>query len=393
MPTPALDDAERRRRLVARHHLARTAADPAAAVGGVVAMHSSDPLTPYLGAWARMPGFRIDALDDALYVTRSLWRMHAMRRTLFVVPADAGEVFEAAAGRDHAQRERARLERWLEPELPGEDVPRWLAAIGDAVVTAVSAAPDGMGPTELAAAVPELATEMTIGTGRWTTRAALSSRLPLVLGMEAQLVRGAPAGSWRSSQYRWATPERWFGRPLEPRDPSSARIDLVRRYLAAYGPATTTDVRWWTGWTAKQTAAALAGAGTVTVPLTGGRDAYVLADDVEPEAAAAPSVALLPGLDPTPMGWKERDWYLGDHVGHLFDRNGNVGPTVWLDGRVVGGWAQRPDGEVVWRLLEDVGREGEEVVAGEAAALTTWLDGVVTIPRFRTPLERDLAGG
>ena len=61
----------------------------------------------------------------------------------------------------------------------------------------------------------------------------------------------------------------------------------------------------------------------------------------------APWVALLPALDPTTMGWQGRGWYLGPHGPRLFDRSGNAGPTVWVDGHIVGGWAQRPDGEVV----------------------------------------------
>ena len=74
----------------------------------------------------------------------------------------------------------------------------------------------------------------------------------------------------------------------------------------------------------------------------------------EPE----PWVALLPGLDPTTMGWKRRDWYLPPgHVPLLFDRNGNAGPAVWVDGRIVGGWVQRRNGEIATRLLDDVGRE------------------------------------
>ena len=72
-----------------------------------------------------------------------------------------------------------------------------------------------------------------------------------------------------------------------------------------------------------------------------------------------PWVALLPALDPTTMGWQARDWYLGSHKAQLFDRNGNAGPTIWLDGRIVGGWAIRDAGEVVTGLLEDVGREAE----------------------------------
>jgi len=119
----------------------------------------------------------------------------------------------------------------------------------------------------------------------------------------------------------------------------------------------------------------------------------VLPDDVDPVPAPEPAVALLPALDPTAMGWKQRDWYLGGHRGRLFDRSGNIGPTIWWDGRIVGGWAQRRDGEVVTRLLEDVGAEAAAAVASEARSLTTWLGPARVTPRFRTPLERELVDG
>jgi hypothetical protein len=112
------------------------------------------------------------------------------------------------------------------------------------------------------------------------------------------------------------------------------------------------------GWTAREARAALAAVSHAAVDLDGATG-YVLADDVEPTVRPAPRAALLPTLDPTTMGWKERGWYLGEHASVLFDSNGNAGPTVWWQGRVVGGWAQRKDGEIVVRLLEDVGREAE----------------------------------
>ncbi len=118
----------------------------------------------------------------------------------------------------------------------------------------------------------------------------------------------------------------------------------------------------------------------------------VLADDVDPEPALAPSAALLPALDPTPMGWQSRDWYLGPHKARLFDRNGNVGPTVWWDGRIVGGWATRSGGEVVWQPLEDVGSAARAAIDAAAAALEPRLAGTVVVPSFRTPLERELSG-
>ena len=107
---------------------------------------------------------------------------------------------------------------------------------------------------------------------------------------------------------------------------------------------------------------------------------------------AEPWAALLPSLDPTTMGWKQRSWYLDELGSRLFDRNGNAGPTIWSCGSVVGGWAQRAGGEVVTRLLLDIGREGREAVTAETARLQDWLDasGTVVKPRFPTPLQREL---
>ena len=123
------------------------------------------------------------------------------------------------------------------------------------------------------------------------------------------------------------------------------------------------------------------------------------ADDLDDTPAAArrartvcEPVALLPGLDPTIMGWKERGWYLGPHRGPLFDRNGNAGPTVWVGGRAVGAWSQRAGGEVVTRLLEPVDTPTATRIDAAAERLTAWMDGVRVIPRFPTPLDRELAG-
>ena len=92
------------------------------------------------------------------------------------------------------------------------------------------------------------------------------------------------------------------------------------------------------------------------------------------------------------MGWTDRRFFLAGHAKHLFDTNGNAGPTVWWDGRIVGGWAQRPDGEIVHRLLEDPGADGRAAIEAEGARLRDWLGPIRVTPRFRTPFERELAG-
>jgi hypothetical protein len=218
----------------------------------------------------------------------------------------------------------------------------------------------------------------------------VSTRVLFLLAAEGRVVRGRPRGRWTSSQYEWAALDAWTP-PLRTWDTDAACAEVLRRWLHAFGPGTMRDLTWWTGWTKGRTSSALRALDAVEVALDDGGTGWLLPDDLAPVRAPRPWVALLPGLDPTVMGWKERDWFLGPHAGRVFDRNGNAGPTVWAGGRVVGGWGQRRDGAIVVAFLEDVAESARRAVGREVAALTTWLDGTVVVPRFRTPLERELA--
>lgn len=383
-------DQERRARLTARHHLGATATSVLDAVRGVAAFHSSDPTTPHLGLRARVPGYVAADLDTAVAETRVVCRMHAMRRTLFVIPTDDVPVFRAGAARAFAARERRRIEGWLAAELGDGYVRDRLPGIEQRVVDELAATGE-LSTRDLSARVEELATELTVGSGRWSARVPVSSRLLQLMAMDGRIVRAGAAGTWRSSQYRWAESDAWFGRRLAVVDEHEGRRELVRRYLAGHGPATVTDLRWWTGWTVGMTRAALASVGALEVDLGEGPVGYVLPGDVEPTEPVSGVVALLPSLDPTVMGWKDRAWYLGTHGGVLFDGNGNAGPTIWVDGRVVGGWTVHPGGAVVTRMLEDVGGDARGAVDEAAASLLEWLGADVVTPRFRTPLERELS--
>ncbi|HKY68914.1 MAG TPA: crosslink repair DNA glycosylase YcaQ family protein, partial [Acidimicrobiales bacterium] len=199
---------------------------------------------------------------------------------------------------------------------------------------------------------------------------------------------------WRANPYRWARLADWAPAAVvaDDTDTATARAELVRWWLRSFGPGTLDDVVWWTGWTKTATRAAVRAVDAVEVDLDG-EVGLLLPDDLDTASPADPWVALLPALDPTAMGWKGRGWYLGSHRGALFDRNGNVGPTVWSDGRIVGGWAQRPDGQVVHRLLEDLGTETRAAVDDAAARVADLLGEARVVPRFRTPLERELTAG
>ena len=92
------------------------------------------------------------------------------------------------------------------------------------------------------------------------------------------------------------------------------------------------------------------------------------------------------------MGWQQRDWYLGDYARLVTDRTGNIGPTVWWNGRVVGAWAQRKNGDVALQLLEDIGAEGTAAVEDAIAELTKRVGDIRFMTRFPAPLDRELRG-
>lgn len=385
-----IDDRERSTRLGRRHFLAAPGRDVTTVAGGMVGLHSSDPTTVYLSARSRLEDFEIPHLEDALYVRKTLVRMLGMRRTMFVVPVDLAAVMDAACTQALAPPERRRLATMLEEQGIAEDGQAWVDEVESATLAALGRLGEATA-AQLTREVPELAEKLAFGEGKkWAGTMGVSTRILFLLATEGRIVRGRPLGSWLSSQYRWAPTATWLDGPLPVVDEAEARAELLRRWLGTFGPGTETDLRWWTGWTAAKTRAALQDVGAVPVQLDGGTG-YVLADDVDPVPAVEPWAALLPGLDPTVMGWKERSWYLGPHGDLLFDRNGNAGPTVWWDGRIVGGWALTGDGEVVWRTLEDLGSDAEARIASEADRLTTWLGGARVIPRFRAPFEKELA--
>jgi hypothetical protein len=395
--------AERRRRMLARQHLAAAGPDVESIAGDLVGLHSSDPASVYLSLQQRVAGFKVADLDAALYEQKSLLRLIGMRRTMFVVPLDLATVIDASCTQALIEPERRRTVQLLAAEgiVDGETLVRESCAATLAVLQDGEPLP-GRALTPI---VEQLRQQVLLAEGkRYEARVSITNRILLQLSIEGHIVRAQPLGTWRSSQYRWATTEAWFGDRLPGVPEVEARIELVRRWLRTYGPGTTTDIAWFTKWTKKVVTEALGAIGAVAVtvePAPGAAPvpAWVLLDDVEsaddepPTDPRGPVVAMLPSLDPAIMGWKERAWYVNDHVPELFDRNGNAGPIVLVDGVAVGAWGQRPGGEVCTGLLQPVTAAAVEQVEAMAGSLTAWFDGVRVTPRFPTPLQTRLANG
>ena len=388
MPARRIDAAERRARLAVRHRLlpSRRTDDVVAIADDLVALHSSDPVTVYLSALVRMATPSLHAVDKALYDDRTLLRHHAMRRTLWVGGHETTRLAHAAATVDlHRVQYRMLHESLAAAGITDPDA--WIAAGRDAVLGLLAE-----GPTtarDVGRRLPDLALPITVG--RLANTGAAHTRLLLVLGFAGAVVRARPTGTWINGQYRWAAADGWVPGGIDAGlDKRDAAAGLARRWLRSFGPGTRADLQWWAGWTVATTTRALADVGAVEVELDEGTG-YVLSDDLEPVDPPETWTALLPGLDPTTMGWKQRDWYLDPAIASsIFDRNGNGGPTVWADGRIVGGWVQRRDGTIAVRLLTEVGAAQRAEIDAAAAGLQELLGDVRFTVRFPAPLQAAL---
>ncbi|MFE3173439.1 winged helix DNA-binding domain-containing protein [Amycolatopsis sp. NPDC059090] len=376
-------DDERRDRIGLRHALAAAAPGVEAAVRAVTCLHATEASSIYLSAYARSRADRA-SISDALFGQRTVVRQLAMRRTVFAFPVD---LFAAARGSASARVVRqmaARLAK--DAELAGiDDGPAWVA---DRCAEALAAIREEPGTTaQLRARLPELSTRIA-AEGRPTVLAPVGSRVLSVLAAGGSVVRGDNAGRWQTSRPVWTAVEQWLGEDPGALDEREGYRELVRRWLWSFGPGTEDDLVWWLGATKTAVRRALDDVDATPALLEDGTPAWLHPDDEDEVLLDGDWAALLPTLDPTTMGWRRRDFYLGDHGPHLFDGAGNAGPTAWWNGRIVGTWTQRPDGTVEVVAIDPLPRAAVRALDQEAAKLTAWFDGELVATGYVSPLVR-----
>ncbi len=409
MSAHQISDADRRRLLGARHLLTASARtdDVEAISRSVVALHSTDPVSVYLSVLARMRNPDLNSVAEALYTRRSLIRHHAMRRTLWVATADTVALMHHACTLKIADVERRKTEAFLATSGISEPG-RWLIHAKDRVCDVLAE----RGPTsarDIGKLLPEVARPLTMAEGKtYAGTQGAHSRVLTGLGFEGRGVRTRPSGSWINGQYAWARMQEWAPdlhtsllADAGHNDVSQmpAQAELARLWLSRFGPGTERDLSWWAGWTLGDTRAALAACGAEAVEVQTG-SAWVLPEDIEVlgagkrgvngEFADEPWVALLPGLDPSVMGWKERGFYLPSGGERAWDTYGNAGPTVWVDGAVVGAWGQANSGEIRLRYFTDLPLARRREIEDRAAQVGEWLGATRISWRFPGAINAEL---
>ncbi|MEP6815728.1 MAG: winged helix DNA-binding domain-containing protein [Marmoricola sp.] len=385
-----ISDDERRARLAVRHALApeSQAATVEAAVEAMTCLHATEPANVYLSAHART-GATTKEIDGALYDNRTVVRQLAMRRTVFAFPRDLLPAVWGSASARVAAQLSARLAKEVVANELAEDGPAWVDEVCAAVVEQVHVEPATT--MQLRERIPMLDVRLQMAPGKtYGGMFPIAPRVLSTLAAGGAIVRGRNDGGWKTSRPFWTAAADWLGEEPAPMDEREGYAELVRRWLWTFGPGTEADVVWWLGATKAGVRRALGDVAAVEVELADGTPAWLHPDDTEPVAAPEPWAGLLPALDPTTMGWKDRGFYLGDHAERIFDRNGNGGPTAWWNGRIVGGWTQRDDGTVVVVPANGFPRGAETTLQSQAARLTAWLDGEVVRSIYQSPLVRGL---
>jgi len=299
------------RALLARQHLLdRADLDPITALRDLVGLQAQSPQAPYVGLWARLANFKPERLSD-LIADRQAVRAVLMRATIHLVTAeDCLALWPLIV---------PALERSVYPNimygrhrLEGLDLTAVLAS-----------------GRRLVEAQPRTASELRdLLAPDWPDRdpAALAYAVRQLL----PLVHVPPRGLWRvSGQPRFTTVESWLGRGAEP-DPSVVR--MVRRYLAAFGPATVRDVQTWSGLTRLREV-------VERLPLARfrdehGRNLYDLPNAPRPDPSTPAPVRLLPEYDNLLVSHADRSRVMPD--GYL-TRIATCGSFL-VDGFVRGRW-------------------------------------------------------
>ncbi|MCW2754714.1 MAG: hypothetical protein JWQ32_2125 [Marmoricola sp.] len=383
-----VSDDQRRARLALRHGLAVPYGGIDVATEAMTCWHATEPASVHLAVHARTGATR-EQVDAALYDDRSVVKQLAMRRTVFAFPrALLPAVWGSAAARVAVQQ-RSQLARDVVKHGITDDGPAWVEQACDAVLSHLHVS----GPTStvrLREVIPMLDARMSLSPDKtWGAEVSVAPRVLTTLAASGAVMRGENEGGWKISRPRWTATTDWLPDAPDAMAEAEGYAALVASWLRTFGPGTEADLVWWLGATKAAVTRALGDVGAVEVALESGGTDFVLADDVDDVAVPEAWAALLPALDPTTMGWKQRDWYLGPHADALFDRNGNAGPTAWWCGRIVGGWRQDDDGTVVVVPAEELDAAAIAALARKAEELTGWLEGDVVRTIYQSPLARD----
>ncbi|MFI8191652.1 winged helix DNA-binding domain-containing protein [Streptomyces sp. NPDC085946] len=345
--------------LARQYLLEREDRTPLDAVFHLAGLQAQAPQEPFTGVWSRVRAFAPADLDD-LVTGRQVVRTHLMRRTVHLVTATDAVAWRAR----HDAMLRQRVLSTYRRELAGIDLDE-LGAAGRAVMA--DDQPRSMG--ELVAALRD----------RWPTppRRVLGELLVAALIPMVQL---PPRGTWKSTAGVRNLPlSTWLHQPVTPLPPDPddpIGQQLVLRYLAAYGPATTADIRAWSGLAGLPAAVKALRGDLITFRDENGRQLLDLPGAPRPHPDTPAPVRFLPAFDNAILGYQDRSRIVDDaHLGLSVAGQ----RAVLVDGRVAATWTTSGRRLIISPLRNLTRSEGRDLEA-EGQTLAAFLDqGIDTV--------------
>ncbi|WP_426593500.1 winged helix DNA-binding domain-containing protein [Cellulomonas sp. McL0617] len=330
------------------------------AVTHLSGLQAQEPQEPFIGLWSRLRAFD-PAVMDGLLVARSVVRAHLMRCTVHLVTADDMLAWRAR----HDAMLRGRMLAIYRDGLDGVDLDEFAA---EARTFLADGRPRSM--AELGAAL----------VARWPAPRP-RAHAELAIACLVPVAQTPPRGLWRvKAGVQVALLSSWLGRDIDPlAGEDLVGRALVRRYLTAYGPAATADIRSWSGIAGLPAAVKAMRDELVSFRDERGRVLWDLPDAPRPDPDTPAPVRFLPAFDNALLGYDDRTRIVDDAHRGLSVAGSRV---VLVDGRVSATWTVRADAVSVVPLRQltrteraAVDEEGSAVasfLAGGAEGMTVW---------------------
>ena len=197
------------------------------------------------------------------------------------------------------------------------------------------------------------------------------SALAQVVQFLGPTVQIPPRGVWgKAGQATWAIAEEWLGQTL---DWEPSLDDLVRRYLAAFGPASVADAQKWSGLTGLKPAFTRLRPDLVAFTDERGKDLFDLPDAPRPDPGTPAPVRFLGEFDNVLLSFAERSRIIrAEDWPRIYTANGIIRATILVDGMVRGKWAIERTGKdatLTIELFGSVDRGTREALEAEGLDL------------------------
>jgi hypothetical protein len=367
-----------------KHHLTNKSKidDIVKIVNDIGGLHATSSATMYLSLFARMNNFEKEDLNQQLYTLKNLGKIRFVRGTMYVLTKDMIPVAYSATKGIFSTLSKKYAEYHGITDKEFKKTSKQITEIlhGESMTT-----------SEISKAL--------------NSKSKISPVINLMCD-SGLLIRSTPKAGWRSNLHTYQSMDKYFpGLDLFSIPEYGARKEVVKQYIASFGPVSTIDISWWTGFTKTEIRKIV---DDIKKEITEVNIAdrshryYILKSHEKPlrstKLGKKPYVILLPILDPYIMGYKVRDRYLDDkYFKFIFDRSGNATSSILVNGKIAGVWSLEENLESIVKIhlfkkaLKDIKSE----IRNKAKNIGEFIvDGVVKVKECKkmVPLDKRTAG-